>query len=158
MNSKSMNSKSVTTKTLGTVTVTAQQCFTFPEGLLGFEGRTEFALIDAEAAPFFWLQSTEEAELAFLVVDPFLVREDYEADIDDEALNTVALTDPSAVLVLTIVTLPADGAAPTVNLQGPLIFNKANHRAFQAILADPRWPVKHPLGATKPGAPPKGGA
>jgi flagellar assembly factor FliW len=140
-----MESKTIQTKTRGTVTVTEKQCFTFEHGLLGFADYTEFALIDAETTPFFWLQSCQEPALAFLVVDPFLLRDDYEADIDDEALSAIGLSKPSEVLLLTTVTLPGDGSGATVNLQGPLIFNKANNRAFQAILSDPRWPTKYPL-------------
>jgi flagellar assembly factor FliW len=143
--------KQIETKTRGTVTVTEKQCFTFERGLLGFDDYTDFALIDAETAPFFWLQSVQEPTLAFLVVDPFLLRDDYEADIDDEALAIIGLSNPSDVLLLTTVTLPEDGSGATVNLQGPLIFNKGNKRAFQAILSDPRWPTKYPL--AKGGAP-----
>ena len=139
------------TKTRGAVTVTEKQCFTFPQGLLGFADYTDFVLIDAvtdaatgaATAPFFYLQSTQEPTLAFLVVDPFLVREDYEAAIDDEALSVIGLSKASDVLLLTTVTLGAAGA--TVNLQGPLIFNKSNHSAFQAILSDTKWPTKYPL-------------
>ena len=141
--------KKIRTKTRGTVTVTEKQCFTFERGLLGFADYTEVALIDVEIAgkiaPFFWLQSVQEPTLAFLVVDPFLLRGDYEADIDDEALAVIGLSNPSDVLLLTIVTLPEDGSGATVNLQGPLIFNKGNNRAFQAILSDPQWPTKYPL-------------
>jgi flagellar assembly factor FliW len=140
-----MQSKTIRTKTRGTVAVTEKQCFIFERGLLGFAEYTDFALIDAETAPFFWLQSVQEPTLAFLVVDPFLVRGDYEADIDDEALAVIGLSHPSEVLLLTTVTLPEDGSCATVNLQGPLIFNKGNNRAFQAILSDPRWPTKYPL-------------
>ena len=31
----------------------------------------------------------------------------------------------------------------TVNLQGPLVVNLANHKAMQLVLADKRWTTRH---------------
>ena len=46
-------------------------------------------------------------------------------------------------MVMTIVTVPADGSPVTANLQGPLIINKKNRRCMQAILEGTRWTTKH---------------
>jgi flagellar assembly factor FliW len=131
------------TKTKGTVTIEDTQRFFFAHGLFGFETCTEFALIEAEYEPFFWLQSMQEPALAFLTVDPFLIRSDYELDIDDKNLGDIGITNPSDVTVLAIVTLPKDGRPVTVNLQGPLVVNKRANKGFQAVLSDPRWHTKH---------------
>jgi flagellar assembly factor FliW len=101
--------------------------------------------VDAKENPFIWVQSLEKKDLAFLSVDPFLFRPDYELDIDDSLLQPLALESPSDVIVLSLITIPADGGSITVNLQGPLVINKKNNRAMQAILTDPRWQTKHDL-------------
>ncbi len=41
--------------------------------------------------------------------------------------------------------MPQEGGSATANLMGPLIVNKANRLGMQAVLADPRWRVKHDI-------------
>ncbi len=113
------------------------------QGLFGFETIKEYKLTESELPPFLWLQSAQEKSLAFLVVDPFIIFPDYELDIDDESLHTIDITNPSDVIVLTILTIPRDGKDVTVNLQGPVILNKKNNKGMQVILTDTRWTTKH---------------
>ncbi len=133
----------VATKTMGSVTVDDDCLITIPDGLLGFEEYKNFALVDSEFSPLIWLQSLQESNLAFLLIDPFLIADDYEADIDDKELESIGISDPSDVSVLTIVTVPRDGSAVTANFQGPLIINKKNHKCMQAILENSRYTTKH---------------
>jgi flagellar assembly factor FliW len=135
----------IATKTRGKVDVSEKQRLFFPEGLFGFEEFTDYALIDSEYEPFLWLQSLQESTLAFLVADPFLVRSDYEADIDEQSLAKIKVTSPSQVLVLAILTVASSPAPVTINLQGPLVVNKATNTCLQAVLSDPRWTTRHPV-------------
>ncbi len=132
----------VLTKTMGKVNVQENQLMTVPDGLYGFENYTKFALIDSEYEPFLWLQSTEDSTLAFLIIDPFLISDDYETDIDEESLKKIGITKPEDVIVMTIVTVPGDGSPITANFQGPLVINKQNHKCMQVILSDNRWSTK----------------
>ena len=133
----------VATKMSGTVDVSADRIIKMPFGLFGFEDYTDFALIDSEYPPFVWLQSMQEKNLAFLLIDPFLITDDYEAEIDDNELLKIGIKDPADVMVLTIVTVPDDGSAVTANFQGPLIINKKNHQCMQAILDGSKYTTKH---------------
>ena len=133
----------VQTKTMGTVSVDDEHIITFPNGLFGFEDYHQYALIEAEYEPFFWLQSLDERGLAFIVVDPFLIVKDYELDVDDKMLADIELDSPSDVVVFAIITVPASGGPVTANLQGPLVINRKNQRALQVILPDSRWTTKH---------------
>lgn len=135
----------IETKAMGTVSIVEKQIIELEEGFYGFSQYHRFALVDAKESPFIWVQSLEKKDLAFLSVDPFLFRPDYELDIDDSLLQPLALESPSDVIVLSLITIPADGGSITVNLQGPLVINKKNNRAMQAILTDPRWQTKHDL-------------
>ena len=135
----------IETKAMGTVSIVEKQIIELEEGFYGFAQYHRFALVDAKENPFIWIQSLENRELAFLSVDPFLFRPDYELDIDDSLLEPLALESPSDVIVLSLITIPQEGGPITVNLQGPLVINKKNNRAMQAILTDPRWQTKHDL-------------
>ena len=132
----------VLTKTNGVVQVQDDKILTFEEGLFGFEDYKKFALIDSEYEPFIWLQSIENQNLAFLIIDPFLVCSSYEADIDDSSLVKIGVTKPEDVVIMTIVTVPQDGSAITANFQGPLVINKQNKKCLQVILTDNRWTTK----------------
>ena len=63
----------VMTKTNGLVSVEEKQLLKFPEGIMGFEEFHNYALIESEYEPFIWLQSVDNKNLAFLLVDPFLI-------------------------------------------------------------------------------------
>ena len=133
----------VSTKMMGTVYVDNDCIINIPDGLFGFEEYKDFALVESEYQPFIWLQSLQDLNLAFLLIDPFLIEPNYEADIDDKELARIDITDPSDVVVFTIVTIPNDGSAVTANFQGPLIINKKNKKCMQAVLDNPRWTTKH---------------
>ena len=130
------------TKTLGSVKIDDSQLYEIPQGLFGFEDFTKYALVNSDYEPFIWLQSTENPNLAFLIVDPFLICGDYETDIDDEMLKKIGITKPEDIIIMTIVTVPGDGSPITANFQGPLVINKKNHQCMQAILSDNRWSTK----------------
>lgn len=130
------------TKAMGTIDVSEDKMLEIPEGLFGFEEYTKFALIDSEYEPFIWLQSCENPNLAFLIVDPFLICSYYETDIDDECLAKIGITKPEDIIIMTIVTVPNDGSAITANFQGPLVINKQNKKCMQVILNDNRWSTR----------------
>ncbi|MCR5436479.1 MAG: flagellar assembly protein FliW [Treponema sp.] len=130
------------TKARGKIEISEDQLLEIPEGLFGFEDYTKFALVDSEYEPFLWLQSTEEKNLAFLIVDPFLICHDYETDIDDELLSKIDIKKPEDIIIMTIVTVPKDGSPITANFMGPLVINKENKKCMQVILNDNRWTTK----------------
>ncbi|MCL1813481.1 MAG: flagellar assembly protein FliW, partial [Treponema sp.] len=84
----------VLTKAFGLIDVDEHQKVTFPTGLFGFESIKEYVLIDAERQPFIWLQSVEAEHIAFILVNPFLFRQDYELDIDDELVKEIGINNP----------------------------------------------------------------
>lgn len=135
----------VKTKTMGVKEVDSSQIVTFPDGLFGFEDFKKYAVIDSEYEPFIWLQSVDNEKLAFLIVDPFIICSNYEADIDDESLKKINVKSPEDVIVMAIVTVPSDGSHITANLQGPIVINKKNNLCEQVILSDNRWTTKQDI-------------
>jgi flagellar assembly factor FliW len=133
----------VRTKAYGTIEVEERQRIVFPQGLFGFEDLRDYVLLDAERQPFYWLQSIEKEQVAFVLVNPFLIRPDYELSVGNEELVDIGIDSPERALVFTIVTIPADGGPMTVNLQGPLTINRDTREGKQAILNDSRWKTKH---------------
>jgi len=135
----------VNTRAFGTIDVDEKQKITIPQGLFGFEEITEYVLLDAEQEPFYWLQSVEEEDIAFILINPFLFRKDYEANVTDGDLAEIGIKSHENALIFTIVTIPLDGSPMTANLQGPLIINKENMTGMQAVLSDSKWKTKHDI-------------
>jgi flagellar assembly factor FliW len=134
----------VATKAYGPIDVDPRQKITFPRGLFGFESFKEYMLLDAERQPFYWLQSVDVESIAFILINPFLFRPDYEVNINNEELAEIGILSPEKALIFSIVTIPPDGPM-TANLQGPLIINRDTRAGKQAILTDPRWKTKHDI-------------
>jgi flagellar assembly factor FliW len=135
----------VNTKAFGQIEVDERQKINFPQGLFGFEDFREYILMDAEHQPFFWLQSLDDKEIAFILINPFLFRPDYEVNINNEDLSEIEVNTPENALIFSIITIPQDGSSMTANLQGPLVINKEKMKGMQAILADVRWKTKHDI-------------
>jgi flagellar assembly factor FliW len=135
----------VKTKAFGSIDVEDRQRIVFPQGLFGFEEFTDYVLLDAEKQPFYWLQSVDKEQVAFVVVNPFLIRSDYEVNIGNEELAEIGIDTPEKTLIFAIVTIPPNGGPMTVNLQGPLVINRDTRLGKQAVLTDSRWKTKHDI-------------
>lgn len=140
-----MGSFRALTKAFGEVELDERQRLLFPAGLLGFEHLREFALLDAEQAPFYWLQSLEAVEIAFVLIDPRVFRPDYSPGVGPEELAELGASSPAEVLDFAIVTIPEDPRRMTANLQGPVLVNRGSRVGRQFISTDPRWQVRHPI-------------
>ena len=136
----------VDTKAFGLIDVDEKLKIKFPQGLFGFEDYTDYVLLaDEDHKPFYWLQSVNIKEIAFILIDPFLFRKDYEANITDEELAEIGITSPEDIVIYVIVTIPPDGTPMTANLQGPIIINNKSAAAKQAILSDMKWKTRHDI-------------
>jgi len=116
-----------------------------PFGLLGFEQVKKYRLLASpEEAPFLWLQTADDATIAFLVVSPFLVLPAYQPDIPDEDAEFLGLREPDDALIFNIVTLRENGG--TLNLKGPIVINRHTRVGKQVIPANAtKFALQHPL-------------
>ena len=132
------------TTRFGTVEVDDDRVITFPSGLLGFSSYSDFVLLQPdEQGVFFWLQSTEAPDLAFVVTDPALWLPDFQANIRKDQMEELGLAELAEAQVLVIVNKRDD--VLTSNLQGPLVINVANCTAMQLVLAEKRWTTRHEI-------------
>ncbi|MBN1649088.1 MAG: flagellar assembly protein FliW [Spirochaetales bacterium] len=135
----------INAKAFGQIEICEKQIIHFPLGILGFENLKQYALLDSEQPPFYWLQSLDVREIAFVLINPYLFRPDYDLQIANEDYDLIRLdkADTENRLVFAIVTIPEKSEDMTANLQGPLIINKHNKYAIQSISTNPDYRVKH---------------
>ncbi|HOJ63331.1 MAG TPA: flagellar assembly protein FliW [Spirochaetota bacterium] len=137
----------IKTKIFGEVEVSEKQRIYFESGILGFEDLHSFFLIDIPDSngPFYWLQSEESIDIGFVVITPETIMPDYKLEVEKSDLEKIDIKSESDILLFSIVTLYEDPSKNTVNLLGPIIINKRNLKAIQAISLNENYSVRHPL-------------
>lgn len=139
----------INTKIFGEVEVSQDKIITFEKGIIGFPDLKHFTLLhdeeDGAEAGIRFMQSIEEPAFAMPVMDPLIVKPDYNPEVDDELLATAGNLNAENILVLVTVTVPSDLKKMSVNLQGPLVINVEEHKACQIIVDGDTYPVKFPI-------------
>ena len=117
----------------------------FKLGLPAFESFKEFFIVSNEdEAPFLWLQSKQQASLAFVTIDPFLVLPDYLPDLSEEDVRFLEIEDEEDVLLLSIVNVAQPGMQQvSANLLSPVVINWKRQLGKQVIVQNhQRYSVK----------------
>ena len=110
----------IMTKPFGEIEVNEKQKIHFPDGLFGFEEVKHYFLLDSEEGPFYWLQSAEHPDLAFVLIDPRVFKDNYVLDLREEDYKAIK-AKKGDVIDFTIVTVPEDPEKISANLMGPII-------------------------------------
>ena len=134
----------VQTTRFGPVEIDESRVITFPSGLLGFSSYKRYALLQPnDEGIFYWLQSLDAPDLAFVVSDPLLWVTDYKTTIRREQMDELELAALEEAQIYVIIN--KYGQTLTANLQGPLVVNVANRQAMQLVLAEKRWTTRHEI-------------
>lgn len=134
----------INTLRFGKIEVDNTEVIQFERGIFGFRDEKEFVLLHLEEhKPFMWLQSTSTPELAFIMLDPWIVDEHYSLELSDEAKERIKIYKEEQVLILSIVTIPENQNEMTMNLMAPIVINIEEKLGEQYILNDERYSVRH---------------
>lgn len=137
----------INTRLFGEIEVNEEKIITFPGGIIGFPDMKKFTLIyDIEQgtnAGIRWMQSLDEPAFALPVMDPHVVKADYNPEVDDELLKNIGGITPENLLVLVTVTVPSDLTKMSANLQGPIIINVDELKACQVIVDGEEFPIRY---------------
>ena len=83
----------VKTKYFGEINLSEDKIITMERGMFGFEEYKKYTILydsEKEGRPnVSWFQSVEEPGLAFPVINPLVVKEDYNPVVEDELLKGV---------------------------------------------------------------------
>jgi flagellar assembly factor FliW len=136
----------INTALFGTQEINDNDVITFPQGIPGFENNTQFKVFHEEGKPtVHWLQSVEDPELSFSVMEPQLLKLGYEFILDDTQCQLIDLQegDDFAVVVM-LYKQEGDLAQPgeqvpayqaiRANLVAPVVINVRSRKALQAVL------------------------
>ena len=135
----------IDTRHFGQIEIDEKGIIDFPEGLPGFEYVKKFVLLSNsdEDNVFWWLQSVDKPDLAFVVIDPKYIKEDYEVDVPDGEVEVLNIDGKCDITVLSIVVVPEDITQMTANLKAPIIINNTNKKGKQVVLDCKNYSIKH---------------
>ncbi len=120
---------------------------TFSAGLPGFPDARTFVLLQTELAkePFSIMRCIEDEGLEFVVVPPQPFFPEYSPEIDDATADRIGLTDAADAILLVMLTVGESINDITANLLGPVVINRRNFQAAQAVLVNQGYDLRVPL-------------
>jgi len=124
----------------GTQEIDPESILTFPKGMPGFENCTRYKLFheDKEQPVVHWLQSIDDPNVAFSVVDPAVFGLNYEFVLSDEEERLLKMesVDDIAVFLIAYKQQPdADSKANiNANINGPIVLNIRTRIGMQKVL------------------------
>lgn len=133
------------TRHFGPIEIDEKGIIDFPEGIPGFDDVKRFVLLGSiePDSPFQWLQGVDNTDLAFVVIDPRLLKEDYVVDIEDSEVEVLDIADTGKVMVYSIVVIPEDISKITANMRAPILINLESMKGKQVILDKPEYQIKY---------------
>ena len=128
----------VETYLFGSVEVNPETVITFPAGLVGFENAKRYMLVHEDiksGLASFTLQSIDEPNLAFQIVDPTALGFNYELALSD-AENAMLQTPEAEDVAVMLVMFKQDGEAAGIqpNIRAPLLINTKARVGVQKIM------------------------
>jgi flagellar assembly factor FliW len=127
----------------GRLEVDAGAVIEFPAGLIGLGG-ARYALVATDPdAPFAWLHSVEDPDVALPVTNPWLHYGEFQVDLSDADTERVGAEDPAQVDVWVTVRAASELSDFSCNLRAPIVIWKG--RGHQVINEAPDAPVRAPL-------------
>ena len=134
----------IKTTRFGDVEVDEARIITFPKGILGFPKYKQYVLLEAgDDSYFWWLQSIELPELAFVVTDPSVFVPTYKVPLRPEQMAGLGIDQLDSAQVFVIVNKREHML--TGNLQGPLVVHVDKRVGEQLVLSDRRFTTRVPL-------------
>ena len=135
------------TKYFGEIEYDVDDCFAFPHGLYGFEEEKEFLLIPFEGSQttILCLQSIQTPSLAFILMDPFSLKQDYSPVLQKSELVALGAEkfDDLCYYVMCVIKQPVSDS--TLNLKCPLVINPNTRVSMQVILDSDEYGMRHLL-------------
>lgn len=130
---------------LGAVEVDENTVITFPQGIPAFESCMRFKLFheDKENPRVFWLQSLDNADVTFSVIDAREFQINYQIELSDEEVTVLSLKSSEDAAILLMVyregeaseekAHPALDSNLRINMSNPLIVNLKDRLALQKV-------------------------
>ena len=126
------------TRLFGEIDIADDKIISLEDGMIGLPEYRNFALIFDEE------KEKDKSSVMFPVMQPNLVRSDYNPMVNDEMLRPLGgMTEDNTYVLVTLTAAP-DPKDTSVNLKAPIVINTDTRRGAQIIVEDD-YPVKYKI-------------
>ncbi|MDL2252737.1 flagellar assembly protein FliW [Ruminococcaceae bacterium OttesenSCG-928-I18] len=131
----------IQTRDFGVMELDENELLTFRSPIYGYEELSQYALLTFETTGdgISWLQSVDDPEICFILLDPEEVGLPYHPSLPSEV--TELLGGEESIVFRLIAVVPENFHDTTVNLKSPIVINTEKRLAAQVIL-DEDQPIR----------------
>lgn len=139
-----------TTRVFGNIEIDDDKIITMDKGMIGFPDLKHFALIFDEEKKeqkkgfIMWFQSMDDGDIAFPVMDPHRVLDDYAPSVNEELLSGLGEMTIENTYILVTVTVPKKVEDFSANMKAPIVINTDTQKGAQ-VITESDYPVKFKL-------------
>ncbi len=116
----------------------------FPDGIIGFEDHKEYRIVKEKSKePFHWLQSENDSEVNFIIIDPLEFKPDYKPVLSEMDKAVLKIRGIEECQCYVIICVHQDSEQISANLLAPLMVNKEKNISRQVILQEQDYSVQY---------------
>ena len=133
-----------TTRHFGEIEYEPSRSIHFPQGIPGFPQCKQFLLMSENESEdtFFWLQSLEDGDVAFTLMNVYDYLPDYNPQVEEEELSDLGDVDGRALDIYNIAVIPEYARQTRVNLKAPIVINEAAGLGKQVICSNDEYSIR----------------
>jgi len=133
------------TKHFGEIDYDSQLVITFDEGLPGFPENKKFVILleNAREDTFCWLQSVDDGQLAFALLNVYTLKPDYNPLVNHEEVEALGSFEDNNLLIYNVVVIPDDIKQMRTNLRAPIVINPSTRKGKQVVLDNEEYQLKY---------------
>ena len=139
----------VQTQIAGPREVEASSILRFVTPLLGFDQLERFITFQTQEGPLHWLQSVEDPQVAFCLLEPFAAGMDVDMEINAADAIDIGSVNEAEIEVYTVLVLEKDPAKIRTNLRAPILVCRRTGLAKQLVLSNAKLPIQFHLADLK---------
>jgi len=133
------------TRHFGEIEYDEARVIKFPQGIPGFPDCNRFLLMseNEDEDMFFWLQSLDNGDVAFTLMNIYKTLPDYDPQVDEEELDELGSVEGTPLEIYNIVVIPDYVRHMRVNLKAPIVINSETGLGKQVICSNDDYPIRY---------------
>jgi flagellar assembly factor FliW len=136
----------IKTKRFGNIEAGDEHFISFRDGMIGMSALKKYILVESPAYPLMlWLQSCEDAGIAFPVIEPNFFKTNYKLQMTDADRACLKFEEGHRIKEFVVLTIPENVEDMTANLRAPVVINLANGTGNQVVLQDKELQIRRPV-------------
>jgi len=135
----------LTTRHFGEIEYDPKRIIDFPFGIPGFPEDNRFLLMSEKENEdtFFWLQSVDNGEVAFTLMDVYKSLPSYDPKVDEKDLKELGEVTEGSLDIYNIAVIPDNVKEMRVNLKAPVVINNVTGIGKQVVCANDEYPIRY---------------